>query len=128
MLPTTPGSFGELQNSAASILKKIDKIPFDEISRELRVAIRDLNRAINSSDKLIRRLDGEVAPEAAATLAQARRTLDTAQGTLAQDAPLQQDLRGTLREVGRAAESLRNLTDYLERNPEALLRGKAKDQ
>lgn len=128
VLPTTPGSFGELQNSAASILKKIDKIPFDEISRELRVAIRDLNRAINSSDKLIRRLDGEVAPEAAATLAQARRTLDTAQGTLAQDAPLQQDLRGTLREVGRAAESLRNLTDYLERNPEALLRGKAKDQ
>jgi paraquat-inducible protein B len=37
---------------------------------------------------------------------------------------LQGDLRDSLLEVTKAAESLRALTDYLERHPESLLRGK----
>ena len=70
-----------------------------------------------------------------------RRTLDTANKTLdsagkamtsagravAEDSPLQQDLRDTLQELSRAAVSLRVLTDYLEQHPESLLRGKPRD-
>jgi len=41
---------------------------------------------------------------------------------------LQSELRETLRELAKAAQSLRGLTDYLERNPEALLRGKEGDK
>lgn len=48
----------------------------------------------------------------------------TAERTFTSDAPLQQDLRETLREVSRAAQSMRVLADYLERHPEAILRGK----
>lgn len=47
---------------------------------------------------------------------------------VAADAPLQQDLRDTLREVSRAAASLRVLTDYLEQHPEALIRGKPEEK
>jgi paraquat-inducible protein B len=57
-----------------------------------------------------------------------RKTLTGAQRTLAEDAPLQQDLRRTLQELSRAAASLRVLTDYLERHPEAILRGKQEEQ
>ena len=57
-----------------------------------------------------------------------RKTLDTANSTLATDSPLQQDMRQTLRELTRAAGSLRVLTDYLERHPESLFRGKPEDQ
>jgi paraquat-inducible protein B len=58
------------------------------------------------------------------TLENAKRTLSAAEKTLATDSPLQGDLREALTEVTRAAESVRGLTDYLERHPEALLRGK----
>jgi len=50
----------------------------------------------------------------------------SAQGnrTLASDSPTQEELQQTLRSVSKAADSLRRLTDYLERHPESLLRGK----
>jgi paraquat-inducible protein B len=41
------------------------------------------------------------------------------------DAPGKQQPRDALREIAAAARSLRVLTDYPERHPEALLRGKA---
>jgi paraquat-inducible protein B len=41
---------------------------------------------------------------------------------------LQQDLRQALQELTRAAASLRVLTDYLERHPEAIIRGKPEDK
>jgi paraquat-inducible protein B len=36
-------------------------------------------------------------------------------------------MRETLRELNRAARSLRTLSDYLEQHPESLLRGKTED-
>ena len=47
--------------------------------------------------------------------------------SVAQGSPLQRDLRDALREVSRAAQSIRALTYYLERHPESLLRGKKED-
>ena len=52
---------------------------------------------------------------------------DTNATLLGKDAPGQQELRDALQEVARTARSLRVLTDYLERHPEALIRGKAKE-
>ena len=63
-----------------------------------------------------------------AALQDARRTLNAANGTLASDAPLQQDTRRMMQELTRTAVSLRALTDYLERHPEALLRGKTEKE
>ena len=40
------------------------------------------------------------------------------------DAPGQQELRDALQEIARAARSLRTLTDYLERHPDAVIWGK----
>ena len=82
-------------------------------------------------DQLVVRLDKEVAPELTATLKDARKTLDSAERmlgsadkALVSDAPLQLEMRDTLREVGKAATAVRNLADLLERQPEALLTGK----
>jgi paraquat-inducible protein B len=64
-----------------------------------------------------------VLPETTRTLQQAQKTFGAAQAMLADDAPLRQDLGGTLQEVQRAARSLRTLTDLLGRHPQSLLRG-----
>ncbi|MGO4763015.1 MlaD family protein [Cupriavidus sp. 2KB_3] len=124
-LPTTPGTFDALQAKLGDIVNRIDKVPFDQIGQDLRTAMASMNAMMASADKLVAQLNGDVAPQVLAALQDARRTLTAANGTLASDAPLQQDTRRMLQELTRTAVSLRALTDYLERHPEALLRGKA---
>lgn len=127
IIPTTPATFDELQETIANIVKKIDKIPLDEIGIELRRVLQQMQTTLKGADQLIARVDGEVAPELTATLAELKKTMHAAEATLSSDAPIQQDLRGTLTELNRAAASLRALTDYLQRHPESLLRGKGAD-
>jgi paraquat-inducible protein B len=123
-LPTIPGSLQELQESVVQIVKKLDKVPLDQISRDLRRTLHSLGKTLDSMDSLVKGLDRDLAPEARSTLADARRTFAAAERTLAADAPLQHDAREALREVARAAQALRALADTLERRPEALIRGK----
>lgn len=124
LVPTVPGGFEEFQATLASIAKKIERMPLEQIGGDLRQALQSLNRTLVSTDQAVKRLDKDVAPTAKSTLEDARRMLTTAERTLATDAPLQQDLRTSLRELARAAQSLRELTDLLERQPESLIQGK----
>jgi paraquat-inducible protein B len=123
-LPTIPGSLEELQNALTRIVKKLDKVPFDAVASDLRHALQTLDATLKRTDQFINKLDGEVVPEVRATLDDARKALNTVEQSLATDAPLSQDARDALRELTRAAQSLRTLTDYLERHPEAIIRGK----
>lgn len=134
-LPTAPGSFEELQKTLVSIAAKLDKLPMDEIAADLRAALQGLERTLHDVDAMVRRFDGELTPEAVATMAEMRKTADEARATLQQigtalggDGPLQHGARDALREVTRAAQALRNLADTLERHPESLLRGKRKEE
>jgi len=54
-------------------------------------------------------------------------TLAAIEETLKADSPLQQNLQNTLQELAKAAHSIKNLTDYLERHPESLIKGKKGD-
>jgi paraquat-inducible protein B len=133
--PTTPGSLVELQASLMQIVKKLEKLPLDELANDVRQTVQTLDATLKDADKMIRRVDKDILPEIGMTLEEARKTLDegrktlgAAKQTLSADAPLQQDLRETLRELARTAQSLRVLTDYLERHPESLIRGKQEDK
>ena len=119
-LPTVPNTLDELQLQVADIAKKLDKVPFDQIGA-------NLNHALANADKLFRQLDTEVAPQARDTLSAAKQTFSTAEATLQQDSPLQSDVRGALKELTRTLQSLNALSDYLERHPESLLKGKPGD-
>ncbi|RXZ33263.1 MCE family protein [Oxalobacteraceae bacterium CAVE-383] len=127
VLPTIPGALDELQTQIGEIARKLSKVPFDQIGADLRTTLKTLDRTLNSAEQLTQHLNNDVAPEVTAAMKDVRKTLDSANKTLAEDAPLQQDLRQTLEEVSRAAGSLRVLTDYLERHPESLIRGKPED-
>ena len=127
-LPTVRGNFENLQESLAKILGKLEKLPLDEIAGDLRTLLQSLDHSANSVDKLAQRVDSEVAPEVVAGLKALRATLGSVERLLASDAPLQQDVREALREVARAAQSLRTLADTLERQPSAIIWGKSKDK
>lgn len=53
-----------------------------------------------------------------------RRVADSADDAIGRDSPTMNDLRRMLKEITAAARALRNFTDMLERNPEALLKGR----
>jgi paraquat-inducible protein B len=126
--PTTPGSLMELQAALDKIFHKIDQLPLGEVVGEVRQAVQSLDTTLKSTDTMIRKVDAELVPEVKAALEDARTTLGSARQTLSADAPLQNDLREALRELAKAAQSLRVLTDYLERHPEALIRGKQEEK
>ena len=138
-LPTTPGARQELQAALAAVVSKIERLPLDEISEHARSALLnmdnalksvnsdiapDLRQTLQSSTKLLQRLDGEVSVEARTTLVEARKALVSAERLMSSDAPLQHDTREAMQEIARAAYAFRVLADYLERNPQALLLGK----
>jgi paraquat-inducible protein B len=60
------------------------------------------------------------------SLDQSRKTLKTYQNLVAEDSQLRYLLFNSLDEFAASARSLRALTDYLEQNPDALLRGKSR--
>lgn len=124
-IPTVPGAFEELQTTLGNIVSQLERVPFEQIGDDVHRALVRLDPLLQAADKLVKDLGTGIAPELHATLGQARQTLATAErGLLAADAPVQTDLRETLREVRRATEALRNLSDFLERHPESLIRGK----
>jgi paraquat-inducible protein B len=130
-LPTTTGGLAGLQDSAASIAGKLERLPYEELAAEADSALKSLNSVLQNVDRLVRRVDTDITPELRETLIQARKSLAaaeqtvvSAERTIARDSPLTSDTRNALREVARTAQSLRALVEYLERHPEALLRGK----
>jgi paraquat-inducible protein B len=126
-IPTVPGGFEEIQASVTNVLQKLEKVPLDDIAGDVRGAIGALQATLQDLSRMASRVETEIAPELRATLEQARATLDKAQAALSDDAPMQGDLRGTLREVSRAAQSMRSLADTLERHPESILRGRREE-
>jgi len=75
----------------------------------------------------IARSINETMLEARATFAKTEETLEALRQT-ASDERSSYQLQQTLREMAAAARSVNTLVDYLERHPEALLRGKAKQK
>ena len=124
VLPVVQGSMTALQETLSHLARKLEKVPLDQIGADLRQSLATLNRTLESADKFVKHLDADVTPAAKTALEEARRTLGTAERTLNAEAPMQQDVRGALRDLSRAAQAIRALADSLERHPEALLRGK----
>jgi paraquat-inducible protein B len=108
-LPTTSGQLEATEATVENIIKKLDKVPFQEIGEDLQKAIAQLNTTLVSAQ---------------GTLASARGTLDNTSLLTQPNSSQLQQIGSTLQEVSRAARSLRVLADYLERHPDALLRGK----
>ncbi|WP_062790002.1 intermembrane transport protein PqiB [Aquitalea pelogenes] len=124
VLPTIPGDLEELQGVLQRIARKLDKVPFDSIGQELDGTIKELHATLNTVQQLGNSLDGKVVPQTLQTLQQLQQTLDSASQALQANSPLQQDVRKAAQEVTETARSFRALSDYLDRHPEALIRGK----
>ena len=169
--PTVPTSMDEITTSLTHLLKKLEKLPIEQIGNdlrdtvqgakrlvtsaelqnaikeldatlkqaqlfgetltqvitpELRSAVSNLNATLNHTRKLAQNIDRSVVPQLDGTLKEARSTLRTIKGSISKDSPLYYELMRVLKELTGAARSIRVMTDYLERHPDALIYGKGK--
>jgi paraquat-inducible protein B len=119
-LPTVPGGLQSLQGSISNLLAKLNEIPYEGIGKDAEETRAD-------AATLLEQLRTEVTPRARGTLAAAQTALNSANSVLQPDSTLQQGTTDALSEVARTAAAFRTLSDFLERHPDALIRGKRED-
>ncbi|AZD50146.1 PqiB family protein [Pseudomonas chlororaphis] len=119
-IPTVPGGLDKLQEQLQRVVEKISKLPIDAIAN-------NLNGSLTEMQKTLENVNGKVLPEMRNTLEQTKKTLTTANDSFAEDSPQRLQLGQAMDEVQRTARSVRVLTDFLSRHPEALIRGRLKD-
>jgi paraquat-inducible protein B len=116
-LPTVNGTFQELEAGVGRLVKKVNDLPLEKIARDLHVDLNDLHETLSE-------LHDRVLPNAVDTLSALHRTLDSADRTLDGESPLQRGLTESLSEARSTLQAVHELADYLDRHPDALLRGR----
>lgn len=119
-------SLGKTLNDAGILMRNVDNrvVP---LASSIEVAVRD-------AQKLVRDIDDRLVPlttsientssAAHAAFLQAEKTFTSLEHTVDGNSELGYVLSEAFRELSAAARSIRVLTDYLERHPEAVLYGK----
>ncbi|WP_452008927.1 PqiB family protein [Azospirillum largimobile] len=142
-LPTVASSdLDSIMASAGVVMEKVSALPLDALIADLRGTLQSVSglagspdlarslaalaKALGSADALMRDADRQL-PDLVKSLrgvaTAAQGTLNSANGLLGGGGG-QADLAGVMRQLNDAARSFRVLADYLERHPEALIRGK----
>jgi paraquat-inducible protein B len=148
--PSAPGSsnLDDIAAKADLFLSKLDAVPLEDIGAnlkkitanldhlmsapELKDSLAHLHSTLASIDKLLAVVQPQVGPlignlnDAAAQLSGTAAALRQAveSGGPSGDA----NLSDAIRQITDAARSIKTLTDYLDRHPEALIRGKRPDK
>ena len=148
--PSAPGSsnLDDIAAKADLFLNKLDAIPLEDIganlrkitdnlntlmaSPELKDSLSHLHSTLTSIDKLLSDVQPQIGPlisklndaagELSTTATSLRQVLDNSGPN--EDANLPE----AIRQITEAASSIKTLTDYLDRHPEALIRGKRPDK
>jgi paraquat-inducible protein B len=116
-LPTVNGTFQQLEAGVGRLVKKVNELPLEQIAADLHTDLKDLHETLSE-------LHARVLPNAVDTLSALHSTLDSAERTLDVESPLQRSLTETLSESRSTLQAVRELADYLDRHPDALLRGR----
>jgi len=129
-----------MEDEAVATLKSLQlavddfRLMVRNLDKEIAVLGGNLNQASDGVTRLLNNLDAQVNPlmkevhrtirSADATLDVATSALNEADGLLSENSVLRGEIMHALQNISDAARSLKGFADYLERHPEALLKGK----
>ncbi|MGZ4991679.1 MAG: PqiB family protein [Methylobacter sp.] len=120
--PTTASSLDQFTHSANIIMDKVAKLPLEDLTAEANKTLQSLQSTSKAAAGMLVTAQG--------TLDTADKTMNSAHQVLSNLEPgssTHYELEQLLQELTQAANSVKQLTDYLEQNPNSLIRGK-KDQ
>lgn len=140
VLPTVRAPFDAITAKISTLLAKFESLPLEEIGYDLRDAIKGAKGVLTSealANSLVemeaamkqfrvtaKEVDDQTLPALGAAVEQVQATFKSAQAVVAPDTVLYNELKRALTEVSSAARAIRDMADYLERHPDALIRGK----
>ncbi len=117
--PTTASSLDQFTHSANIIMDKIAKLPLEDLTAEANKTLQELQHTSKAATSMLATAQG--------TLDTADQTMSSAHQVLSIMEPgstTHYELEQLLRELTQAASSVKQLSDYLEQNPNALISGK----
>jgi paraquat-inducible protein B len=133
-IPTVPPAFEDITTTVSRVLHRVEDLPVDVLVGDLQKAIGTLDATLQATKNLVEATQGDVSPMVAdfrsaaaaakSMLQQAERTTASFDRSVGDSSEVRQRLALMLREISESARSIRQLADYLERNPESLVRGK----
>ncbi len=124
VLPTIPQPLQQLMASVENIIDRLEKIPTDEIGRDVKTVLESVNNNLRKTETMFGDINEKVLPEITQALKKIQTSLSEIEKGYGADSSTNQELRKALDELGEAARAIRFLTEYLQRHPESLLRGK----
>lgn len=133
IIPSTPSGAQDIMNKLAQLADRLNRIPVEQIGQELEQTLAGLNALVNSPDLqatmsglggTMRQLDRDLAPSLKQFVEEAERTMAVYRAQMDADSVTGTELRRVLIELGDTVRSIRSIIDYLEQNPEALIRGR----
>ena len=128
-IPTVPTSLEEVTRSLTTVLAHLKEADLAGMAHSLSSAIEGINRLVNTPS--VARTLAEL-PSTVAAARQLLRNFDSGtsdlehnlQSTLAARGPIILELQRALVDVQHAAEAVRGLAEFLQRNPNAIITGK----
>ncbi len=135
VIPSTGGGLDNILSAASDVASKLSRLPLDEIGANLNETLRSASGAMGNVQELARKADSGLSPvlqRLPAVIAalqdavtQATRTFGSFGSSYGKDSQFNRELERAMSQVGDTARSIRLLADYLDRHPEALIRGRA---
>lgn len=124
VLPTSGGGLDAITERVARIVEKVDRVPIESIGQNLDESLVRLKQVLAEFETLAGKTHSDVLPGITSSLEKLESTLESADGLIAPDSALAQEIEKLVRDLSDAARSVRHLSERLESHPEELLRGR----
>ncbi|MCZ6813974.1 MAG: MlaD family protein [Alphaproteobacteria bacterium] len=134
-IPSIPSTVQQITESATRLLAKLEKLPIDVLIADLRGVIRSMDGTVKEARIFVSGIKGatgellrviiQVAVAAKSMIGRAEKALASVDSLTGDNSEVRQQLATMLQELTDASRSIRQLADFLERHPEALIKGKS---
>jgi len=133
ILPTVPNEMENITRSVTETLDRIATLPLDAMVKEIRdilvsvqavIGSPDVKAAVKQSVPLLESLR-KASDAASLTMRRADSAMGSMETGYGDNSQIRRNLVDLTRQLQDTARSIRQLADFVERHPEALIRGKA---
>lgn len=119
VLPSQAGGLDNIVTSLSDISGKLSKVPFDKLGDNLNKLLVTANGTLGSAQVK------QTLSSLSDTLKNASATLNSVNQSYGDDSDFQRNLEQLMNQANDAVRSIKLLSDYLDRHPEALLLGRS---